>query len=143
MSKSTFAHRLKEAMERKGIKQSQLASDLNLPKSAISQYLSGKFEAKQDRLFLLSTYLNVSEPWLMGYDVPMNDEQNDITSNTNPTEDTDSLNTQRQFPSSSDIESDDLKKLYSLIRNLPPEYWDEAERYLTFLVESQKKKQQP
>lgn len=71
MSKSTFAARLKEAMQIRGIKQSDIVSDLNLPKSAISQYLSGKFEAKQDRVYVLAKYLDVSEAWLMGLDVPM------------------------------------------------------------------------
>lgn len=76
MSKSTFAARLKEAMQIRGIKQSDIVSDLNLPKSAISQYLSGKFEAKQDRVYVLAKYLDVSEAWLMGLDVPMKQNLN-------------------------------------------------------------------
>ena len=39
-------------------------------KSDISQYVSGKVEPNQDKLFVLSLALNVSEGWLMGYDVP-------------------------------------------------------------------------
>lgn len=57
-------------------KQSDLSNDLNIPKSAISQYLSGKFEAKQDRIYDLAKYLDVNEPWLMGYDVPMERAKN-------------------------------------------------------------------
>ena len=40
-------------------------------KSDISQYVSGKVEPNQDKLYVLAKALNVSEAWLMGYDVPM------------------------------------------------------------------------
>lgn len=40
-------------------------------KSDISQYCSGKAEPNQSKLFVLGAALNVSEGWLMGYDVPM------------------------------------------------------------------------
>ena len=36
----------------------------------LSQYLSGKFQPKQAKLTVLALALNVSEAWLMGYDVP-------------------------------------------------------------------------
>jgi transcriptional regulator with XRE-family HTH domain len=42
-----------------------------IPKSAISQYVSGAFEPKQDRIYLIAKALNISEAWLLGYDVPM------------------------------------------------------------------------
>lgn len=71
MIKTTFAARLKEAMQIRQVKQVDMVSDLKLPKSAISQYLSGKFEAKQDRVYTIAKYLNVNEAWLMGFDVPM------------------------------------------------------------------------
>ena len=52
--------------------QSTLFEKIQLPKSAISQYLAGKFEPKQKALFVLSEALDVSIPWLMWFDVPMN-----------------------------------------------------------------------
>ena len=39
-------------------------------KSDISQYVSGKVEPSQDKLVILGMALNVSEAWLMGFDVP-------------------------------------------------------------------------
>ena len=33
--------------------------------------MSGRYKAKQDGVYLLAQALNVSEVWLMGYDVPM------------------------------------------------------------------------
>ena len=53
------------------MKQSDLCQITKIPKSAISQYISGAFEPKQDRVYLISKALNVSEAWLMGFDVPM------------------------------------------------------------------------
>jgi len=43
---------------------------LKLGRNDISQYVSGKVLPKQDKLTLLGYTLNVSEAWLMGYDVP-------------------------------------------------------------------------
>ena len=68
---SEFAKRLKLAMDLRNIKASELSEKSNIPKSAISQYLSGLYEAKQKSIFKLATVLNVSEAWLMGLDVPM------------------------------------------------------------------------
>ena len=45
--------------------------DVKMNKSDISQYVSGKVEPNQDKLYILGKALNVSEAWLMGYDVPM------------------------------------------------------------------------
>ena len=44
---------------------------IKLTKSALSQYFSGKHEPDQEKLTILGLALNVSEVWLMGYDVPM------------------------------------------------------------------------
>ena len=68
---ATCADRIKEALNIKGMKQADLCKLANIPKSALSQYLSGAYEPKQDRIYLISKALNVSEAWLMGLDVPM------------------------------------------------------------------------
>ena len=68
---ATCADRIKTALLIKGLKQSDLVRLTKIPKSAISQYISGAFEPKQDRVYLISKALNVSEAWLMGLDVPM------------------------------------------------------------------------
>ena len=51
--------------------QATLSSLSGVSKSSISRYLSGAWEGKQDAVYLLAKNLNVSEAWLMGYDVPM------------------------------------------------------------------------
>lgn len=45
--------------------------EVKLNKSDLSQYVSGKSEPGQDKLAILGMALNVSETWLMGYDVPI------------------------------------------------------------------------
>lgn len=63
--------RLAKALAIRGMKQFELCEKTKIPKSAISQYLSGAFEPKQDRLYIISKALNVDPVWLMGFDVPM------------------------------------------------------------------------
>lgn len=68
---ATCAERIKIALHIKGMKQSDLCRLTKIPKSALSQYISGAYEPKQDRIYLMAQALNVNETWLMGLDVPM------------------------------------------------------------------------
>ena len=43
--------------------------NVKMNKSDISQYVSGKVEPSQEKLVVLGMALNVSEAWLMGFDV--------------------------------------------------------------------------
>lgn len=70
-NKEKFAKRLKEAMARLGMNQVELAKASGITKSGITQYVSGKYEAKQEALHKLAVALKVNEAWLMGYDCPM------------------------------------------------------------------------
>lgn len=63
--------RLKEALRIRGMKAIELSEKTDIPKGAISYYLSGKSSPKADRLNLISVALNISEAWMLGYDVPM------------------------------------------------------------------------
>lgn len=65
------SERIKEAMQIREMKQTDLANATGISKPAISQYASGKYVPKQTATFLIAKALNVSEAWLMGYDVPM------------------------------------------------------------------------
>lgn len=68
---TTFSERLKESLKLKNIKAIELAQLSGISRGAISSYLSGRWKAKQDNIYLLAKALNVNEAWLMGYDVPM------------------------------------------------------------------------
>lgn len=67
----TFANRLNRAIILRNIKPIELSEKTGIDKSKISSYMSGRYKAKQDGVYLLAQALNVSEVWLMGYDVPM------------------------------------------------------------------------
>ena len=68
----TFANRLQKALNLRNMKQAELVEKTKIDKSLISNYLSGNYKAKQDNLTILAEVLDVSETWLMGYDVPLN-----------------------------------------------------------------------
>lgn len=63
--------RLKEALDLRGMRAVDLSEKTGVPKSALSFYLAGKSKPKADRLYLIAQALNISEAWLLGYDVPM------------------------------------------------------------------------
>lgn len=67
----TFANRLNKAINIRNIKPVELAEKTGIDKSKISSYMSGRYKAKQDGIYLLAKALEVSEAWLMGLDVPM------------------------------------------------------------------------
>lgn len=69
--KKTCCERLKEALALSDMTQAELCRSTGISKTAISQYLTGKYLPKQDRLEKLAKALNVSEAWLMGYSVPV------------------------------------------------------------------------
>lgn len=75
--------RIEEALFKRGMKRSDLCKLANVPKSSLSLYLSGAYEPKQDRIYDMARVLNVSEAWLMGYDVPMDREK--VSSPDEPT----------------------------------------------------------
>ena len=76
--------RLKEAINIRKKKAAYLANDFEIPKSALSQYLSGKSKNMDSvRMYRLCVYLDVNEAWMMGFDVPMErpkEKNNDIMS---------------------------------------------------------------
>ena len=61
-----FAGRLKLAMGQARIKQSELAAKIGAPRSAVSQYLSGKNEPGADRLAAIAEATGVTIDFLTG-----------------------------------------------------------------------------
>lgn len=68
---AAFSDRLKEGMTEKGMTARKLSKLSGLSESIISNYRAGRFEATQVNLQKLAESLDVSLPWLMGYDVPI------------------------------------------------------------------------
>lgn len=69
-----FNNRLKQAMEYRNVKPAELSKLTNIGKSSISQWLSGKYSAKQDKIFVIAKALNVNPSWLIGANVPLSNE---------------------------------------------------------------------
>lgn len=67
---ANFKERLQEAMKLRDVTAAEISRKTGLSKAQLSQYVNGTYEAKQLALHKLAVALNVSEVWLMGYDVP-------------------------------------------------------------------------
>lgn len=68
---STFSERLKEAMTIRNLIPADLVRMTGIDKGSISNYLNGRYTAGQINTDKLSSALNVSISWLMGFDTPM------------------------------------------------------------------------
>lgn len=68
---ATISDRIKEGLQLRNMKQSELVEKTGIGKSSISTYISGAYEPKQKNIYKIAKALNVSEAWLMGADVPM------------------------------------------------------------------------
>lgn len=68
---SNFKDRLIRAMSLRGMTQADLVKASGLSKPRINQYVNGVYKAKQDALLKLATALDINVAWLMGHDVPM------------------------------------------------------------------------
>lgn len=68
---TSIAERLRKGMDLRNLKQVDIIEKTGINKGALSSYLSGKYEPKQNNIHLLAKALSVNEAWLMGYDVPM------------------------------------------------------------------------
>lgn len=80
MKRETVADRLLQIMKDRNLSQTDILDlarpfceeyGVKLNKSDLSQYVTGKFEPRSDKRFILGQALDVSEAWLMGFDVPM------------------------------------------------------------------------
>lgn len=78
MKTSNTAQRLRELMDENHYRQVDILNKckpfcqkygVKLEKNDLSQYVNGKVEPGQEKLSILGMALNVSEAWLMGYDV--------------------------------------------------------------------------
>ena len=69
--KYSCAIRIRQCLSIRDMTQADLCRITGIPKSAMSQYCNGGLVPRQDRTFLIAQALNVSEAWLMGFDVPM------------------------------------------------------------------------
>ena len=78
MQRSSTSNRLKQIMSERNLRQVDILESskpfqkklgVKMGRSALSQYVTGKSKPDDKKLSLLSQTLDVSEAWLMGYDV--------------------------------------------------------------------------
>ena len=83
MKITTTSVRLKKLMAERNLRQVDILNlakpycaqlGVKLEKNDLSQYVNGKVEPGQEKLTVLGLALDVSETWLMGYDVPISRE---------------------------------------------------------------------
>lgn len=76
---SSTSARLKEILKEKNLRQVDLLRlcqpycekyGKKIGKSDVAQYVSGQVEPRQDKLTILAKALNVTEVWLLGYNLP-------------------------------------------------------------------------
>lgn len=75
----TIAERIREGMEIRNLKQVDIVEKTGINKGALSSYLSGKYQPKQNNIYLIAKALDVNEAWLMGHDVPMERRSDSIS----------------------------------------------------------------
>lgn len=96
MERGSTSERLKQLMSERNLRQVDILEKskpfqkqlgVKMGRSALSQYVTGKSKPDDKKLYLLSKTLDVSEAWLMGYDVDIKrvpDEERGTTQNEHP-----------------------------------------------------------
>lgn len=105
------AIRLRKALSVRNMTQAELCSKAKISKSTLSEYLSGRYEPKQDRVYILAKALNVDPVWLMGYDVPMEKKEEQPT---------------QQKSSPSELQLTEGEQMMLEIFRLIPEEWQKV-----------------
>jgi transcriptional regulator with XRE-family HTH domain len=81
------AKRLKQSMDEKKMKATELSEVSGIGKSDISNYLKGKYRPKQEKLFLLALALDVDPVWLGAIDLQMQTNEKSAQQATTDTND--------------------------------------------------------
>ena len=64
-----FQYRLQKSIANAGVSASELSKMTGISEANISNYINGKYVAKQDKVYLMARALNVDPGWLMtGFD---------------------------------------------------------------------------
>jgi len=128
MKSSSFASRLRELLSIRGLSQAELARRSGVSESSISRYLKGSWEAKQDAVYAIARVADVSEAWLMGYDVPLDSDS------LSPPFDTSQVSSEIQIISSVSLNPQETE-LVQTFRALNPLGQEEALQYVHHLAD--------
>lgn len=134
MKIDSFANRLKQGMNQKGMKQVDLANKTNIDKSLINKYIKGVAEAGNDNLPAIAEALNVSEVWLMGYDVPVDPNTNVVV------HDDESDQFIFHFGKENTSESEDLLEQYQVLFDKDNKLTDVQKEFIMSTIKEQHRK---
>ena len=76
MKTSNSNKRIMTLLNELNISKTDFCKATGLNKSALSNYLNGDRTPRQDQLDKIANTYNINPAWLMGYDVPMHEENN-------------------------------------------------------------------
>ena len=76
--KNEFQYRLQKSLAASGMTASELSEKTGISEANISNYINGKYVAKQDKCFLLARALNVDPGWLMTGNEPTSRNKFDL-----------------------------------------------------------------
>ena len=74
---ATIAERLKVALEYRHMTAAELSRKSKISTAALSRYMKGDYQPKQDKIYEMARVLRVSPSWLMGFDTDM-ETSNDV-----------------------------------------------------------------
>ena len=69
--KSEFQYRLRKSLSEAGMTAAELSEKTGISEANISNYINGKYVAKQDKCYALALALRVDPGWLMTGDEPL------------------------------------------------------------------------
>lgn len=120
-----IGNRLNQAMGLRGLTQTDIINKTGITKGALSSYLSGRYEPKHTNIYKLAKVLDVSPVWLMGFDVPMNKEENYY--------DKQLIKTGEEFIATKEEFFEELKKMIKDYYDLTGDQLNNVIEYIEFL----------
>lgn len=111
---ATFAERLKEVLEIRGITKADLSRLTGISKSSLTHYEKGDWEGKQDAVYKIARAVNVPEAWLMGFGKSIEEMRGNLLENLQ-------IFAEEKQPSVTEGLSEKDQRLIAWFRSLPPE----------------------
>lgn len=121
-------HRLKELLNDCGDTQNEMARKTGLTKSAISNYINGTREPRQDAILKISNTYKVNPAWLMGLDVSKYENKKDDSDikaffdslmDNKPENDVDIEEVRKAIEMATNSDTSKALKMYDMFLNAP------------------------
>lgn len=122
-----FINRLKTIMSERKITQSELSKLTGIRQSSISDWLNGRYEPKQDKIYLIAQALGVSPSWLLGYDETTSNQTEGYYVDPETAEFAEYLRTRPG-----------ARMLFSAVKDITKEEMEETVKYIEFLKSKHK-----